>query len=72
MLYAIFCRLLDRSEELVRVASRQKVRDFCQKMLSTEPSVKKPIYLMATLIEINKADQVNLEETTQVIDSFNI
>lgn len=60
-----FSGLIDRCQESEKVAFRQKCREFCKK-LEKNCNDKPPVYLLATLVDLNKADDLNIEETMKV------
>lgn len=63
------CRLLDRCHESEKSALRQKSREFCQKLYKNCQD-KPPVYLLATLVELNKADGKDVEETCKLCDDL--
>ena len=65
----IFFRLIDRCEESEKIEGRRKIRDFCLH-LRQKITEKPPIYCLATLVEVNKADNNDLETTSKVSISY--
>ena len=64
-LLIFFQRLLDKCEEKDKKDSIEKVRNFCNDLMSKETIKEKPpIYLLATLVDINK--EKNQEEAIKV------
>ena len=58
--------ILDKSEDVEKVRSRQKIRKFCQTMMNDNNLKDKPIYLFATLVDINKSDDKYIDESLKV------
>ena len=58
--------ILDKSEDVEKVRSREKIRNFCQTMMNDNNLKDKPIYLFATLVDINKSDDKYIDESLKV------
>ena len=58
---------MENCEDHVKVATRQKVREFCNQLMESFSKERPPIYLLATLVDVNKADNFDTEKTVQVI-----
>jgi len=61
--------LIDRCEESEKIEGRRKIRDFCLH-LRQKITEKPPIYCLATLVEVNKADNNDLETTSKLCDEL--
>ena len=57
---------MDNCEESEKANSREKVREFCKAMMANENIKEKPIYVLATLVDINKLDGKYTEESLNV------
>merc|ERR1712018_72461 len=62
--------ILDKSEDLEKVRSREKIRKFCQTMMNDDNLKDKPIYLLATLVDINKSDEKYIDESLKLCDQL--
>ena len=58
---------MENCEDHVKVATRQKVREFCNQLLESFSKERPPIYILATLVDVNKADNFDTDNTVQVI-----
>ena len=59
---------MENCEDHVKVATRQKVREFCNQLMESFSKESPPIYLLATIVDVNKADNFDTEKTVQVIN----
>ena len=59
---------MENCEDHVKVATRQKVREFCNQLMESFSKERPPIYLLATIVDVNKADNFDTEKTVQVIN----
>ena len=57
---------MEKCEDNVKVETRQKIREFCKELMQSLNGEKLPIYLLATLVDVNKADQMDTQNTLQV------
>ena len=64
------CGLMEKCEDCLKVETRQKVREFCNNLLQSLQDEKPPIYLLATLVDVNKADSFDTDNTVQVKYKF--
>ena len=64
------CGSMEKCEDNVKIETRQKVRDFCNNLLQSLKDEKPPIYLLATLVDVNKADNFDTDNTVQVRITF--
>ena len=63
---------MENCEDHVKVATRQKVREFCNQLMESFSKERPPIYLLATLVDVNKADNFDTDKTVQVFIFFRL
>lgn len=61
--------MVDNCAESEKKNLRQKVREFCSVLLE-KLKEKPPVYLLATIVEVNKADQIERDETVKICDDL--
>jgi len=64
------CGLMEKCEDDVKIETRQKVREFCNNLLQSLKDEKPPIYLLATLVDVNKADNFDTNNTVQLCEDL--
>ena len=57
---------MEKCEDNVKMETRQKIREFCKQLMESLNGEKLPIYLLATLVDVNKVDQIDTQTTLQV------
>ena len=57
---------MENCEDHVKVETRQKVREFCNQLLESLCNERPPIYVLATLVDVNKADKIDTANTVKV------
>ena len=57
---------MENCEDHVKVETRQKVREFCNQLLESLCDERPPIYVLATLVDVNKADKIDTANTVKV------